>query len=723
MSHNPSSTSGSDDGFDPGYESKTPDKSRKAKRMLRDLLGRWYWIALFAILGLLASHYYLSKKPKQYTATCTLLVKHTVAPVLARGEVEEINMSGSEGMNTVAEQIRRFEVMEFVASDESIRKMPGLMPKPVNWSPDWLDKKLNRTKTASAPDVPAPAALAGMVSSWTRISIRRYTRLLDISVTHPDPEVAAAVANVLSNTYVAFIDKAKETDRDGSMALLDMKSKEAQSSIQEASTVLATYQRALVLHTELDTKEKELSEISRRYKDKHPKKIGATLAIEDAKDRFLKEFEIARTSKLDKDYWAEGGAESHPDPAVQPEDYVLVARQKLLARVGKLQSDIDSSSKLLDTMLTKMKDLDVDQEARNVIVDLSSLARVPGPPSGPDRQKIQTSGASGGLLLGVGLALLLGRLDNRYHTVAQVASETGAPILAAISEIKPRELKRAERQEKKRSGGAALQCPSNWDDLLLFRPGASTTCYAEMFRVLRASVTLLGDETKRKITLFTSALPGEGKSSISANFALAAASQGKRTLLIDFDLRRPSLHRMFGIDRNPPNGGLTDFLANQAPLHEVAVPVSGMPNLHLVASGHRAPNPGELMDALKIRELLILASRHFDVVVLDTAPLLSVPDTRVLIPLVHNSCLVVRAEYTRKSAFERALTVLEEDRSPLSGVIVNGYHEKRRLMGENYSYGYYGSDGSGGYGAYGNYGNDEPEDGKPARKNRKVKSS
>lgn len=713
-------------GTDPemsGQEGNAASGSRGMKRMIRDILGRWYWIALFVILGLISAQYYLSKKPKQYTATCTLLVKHTVAPVLARGQVEEMNMSGSEGMNTVAEQIRTFEVMQLVASDDNIRKMPGLIPDPVNWTPAWLDEKMGKKPAAKEDkEPPAPAALANMIGNWTRVSTRRYTRLLDISVTHTSPEVAAELANKIAEVYFRVVGGANKEGRAGSMDLLTEKSKIEKDLEQEATTLLANYKRSLELHAELDKKEHELSATALRYRDKHPEKIKAVKQVDEARERFIKDFEAARKLQLDGKFWETAGL---PDPAVDPENYLIVARQALLARASKLESDIARYKKMVDTMETKLKDLDLDQTARNVIVEPSSLARVPGPPSGPDRQKIQTSGAMGGVMLGMALALLLGRMDNRYHTVAQVSSETGVPILAAIAEIKPADLKRAEREEKKRYGNSTADSSDDWDKLLLFRPGVSSTTYAEMFRVLRASVSLLGDETKRKVTLFTSALPGEGKSSISTNFALAAASQGKRTLLIDFDLRRPSLHKLLGFDRNPPNGGLTDFLANQAPLHEVATPVPAMPFLHLVASGNRAPNPGELMDAQKIRELLILACRHFDVVVLDTAPLLSVPDTRILLPLVHNVCLVVRAEYTRKKAFERALQVFDEDRSPLSGVVVNAYREKRRMMGENYSYGYYGGDGSGGYGSYGiyGYGDHDQKDGKPRRKNRKVGSA
>lgn len=692
------------------------------RRVIRDVLTRWYWVALFVILGLGCAQYYLSKKPKQYTATCTLLVKHTAASVLGKSQ-EEINMTGSEGMNTVAEQIRTFEVMQMVANDENIRTMPGLVPDPVNWLPSALEEKLGKTPpTVEEKQVPAPPALASAIAGWTRVTIRRSTRLLDISVTHPNPQVSSEVANKIAQVYFSVIGGADKKGRADQIQLLDLDSKGEKEKEQQASALLATYKRSLELQNELETKEREMEATARRYRHKHPKMVEAVKTVDDVRERFIKDFEAARKLKLDESYWA---AAELPDSATDAENYTLIARQRLLTRASELDSDIVRSKRMVDTMESKKKDLSLDQTALNVIVEPASLARVPGPPSGPDQQKIQSSGAMGGLLLGVGLALLLGRLDNRYHTVAQVTSETGVPILAAISEIKLGDLKRAERDEKKFNGDTEPQTSDDWDKLLLFRPGASATTYAEMFRVLRASVSLLGDETKRKVTLFTSALPGEGKSSISANFALAAASQGKRTLLIDFDLRRPSLHRFFGCDRNPPGGGLTDFLAHQVPLHEVAMPVEGMPNLYLVASGLRAPNPGELMDAQKIRELLILAARSFDVVVLDTAPLLSVPDTRVLLPLVQNACLVVRAEYTRKKAFERALTIFSEDGSQLSGVVVNAYREKRRLMGENFSYGYYSTSRGGGYGAYGiyGYGGDDRDSAKPSRKNRKARSS
>ena len=288
-------------------------------------------------------------------------------------------------------------------------------------------------------------------------------------------------------------------------------------------------------------------------------------------------------------------------------------------------------------------------------------------------------------------------------------------MLGAIADIKLNHLEVAERQywKKNPSNKADVEgAVKKWDKRLVFRRGVSATSYAEMYRVLRASISLLGDETKRKITLFTSSLPGEGKTLTSANFAVAAAGQGRKTLLIDMDLRKPSLHKFFGLSRVQDHGGLTECLANLAPFEQVICRETGQPNLHIILAGKTAPNPGELLETGHLNELLAQACREYDVVVLDTAPILAVPDTRIIAPLAHNMCLVARSEHSPKGAVRRALQILEEDGTHLSGLIFNGFKEKRRLMGENYSYGYYKTSRYGrayryGYGgSYGAYGSE-----------------
>jgi tyrosine-protein kinase Etk/Wzc len=242
----------------------------------------------------------------------------------------------------------------------------------------------------------------------------------------------------------------------------------------------------------------------------------------------------------------------------------------------------------------------------------------------------------------------------------------------------------------------------------VFRQGLEQSQYAEMYRVLRASITLLGDEAVRKVTMFTSAIPGEGKTLTSVNLAMAAAAQGKSVLLIDLDLRKPAVHKLFGVRQDQTGFGSTQVLAGQCSLKDAVYRGAGVRNLDIILSGTRAPRPGELLVTHRLMALLAEARSRYDVVVVDSAPLLAVPDTRVIAPLVDACCLVVRAESTPQGAVLAALELLASNESLPDGLVFNAYSVKRRLPGYHY-YSYYGQGPYSSYGAtyqygYGNYG-------------------
>ena len=699
-----------------------PDPARgvghdKMHRLKLDLIGRWYWIILGGVLGILAASYYLSKSPKRYTAAASLLIKQQTASVMMNAnQVEEIDLRSVEAMNTVAERIRRTDLIERVASRQDVRELHGLISPPVDWVPAWLNSKLDRKSPGSeVVDLTPPAApaLSRMINGWLTVSIRRNTRLIDISITHPVPDVAKALADAVAREYLAEIASSRNAERTKQIDLLENESKQARSSIQAARDALSIYTRTLEVHKTLDTKESDFEALGRRYLPKHPKIITASTELQQLRDQFIREFEDARQAASDKAYWDVASKEL-PDRQSHPDDYLHSARQLLLARIGVLESETLSATTVYNTMLTRIKETSVNKESTDSNADINNLARVPDKPSAPVPTIVMAGGTMGGFGCGVLLAFLLIRLDSRYHTVSQISSETGVTVLGAIADIKLHHLEVAERQYLKRNPDDLTDPHSAWDKRLVFRRGTSNTSYAEMYRVMRASISLLGDESKRKITLFTSSLPGEGKSLTSTNFAIAAAGQGRKTLLIDMDLRKPSIHKFFGLPRAQDGGGLTECLANLATFENVVIHETGQTNLHLILGGKSAPNPGELLETGRLHELLAQASKDYDVVVLDTAPILAVPDTRIIAPFAHNMCLVARAEYTPKGAIQRTLQILAEDGTLISGLIFNGFVEKRRLMGENYSYGYYKTSRYGrsyryGYGkAYGAYGN-EPE--------------
>ncbi len=698
-------TQNTDDWIDDDKRDGNPNGSNTSKRLLQDLLGRWYWIALGMVLGGGFALYYLSKAPKAYCASATLLLKEKTASVLGKDQADEINLGSIEAMNTVAERLKRRVLLEKVASREDVKDLQGIAPAAVRWLPamvsEWLGDKAANRLPVLAPRMD-PAALAGGIGSWMGVSVRRGTRLLDITITHPSPEVAKVLADAICLEYLAETTGVRSNGRTNTIELLTEKSEEARKNLQASQKAYSAYQRALIGHEELEVKEREVVELKRRYRAKHPEMVKVVAQVAGLQVRFLADFEASVKSGMDEAYWKE--SESSLNPASQSlSERLEIARRMLLSRTAVLRSEIQSQESVFNLMLTKMQQVDVNQAEQDSEVEISNLAQVPGMPVSPVASKIMILGLLGGLAVGAGIAFGAVCLDNKFHTVMQVEEMLGLPVLAAISRIPALAIAKAAAKETDGPNREALELEKKWDPKIVFRQGMANSGFAEMFRVLRASITLLGPEERRKITLFTSAIPGEGKTLTSVNFALAAAGQGKRVLLIDLDLRRPTVHLAFGLTSSSNEAGVTSYLAGKAQLEEAIIhDVSGT-GLDLMVSGVCAPNPGELLSEQRLAALMAAVRGIYDVVVLDTAPLLAVPDTRVVAAHADNVCLVVRAEYVPKGATRRAMQLLAAGRTPLAGVVFNGFRERKRLVGLNYSYGSYkyGSRGN----AYG-YGNE-----------------
>ncbi len=700
-----------DDDFDGGGSRQAGQE--KMKLLVSDLFGRWHWVALGLILGVLGGFYYLSKAPQIYQARSTLLIKQQTSSVISRDQVDELDMRSLEGLNTLAERITRPELMQKVAARPDVRGLPGLMPPETQWLPDWALPWFGKSKEDKEKSlgVPPPASLAGAIANWTEISVRRGTRLLDVFVSHPSPEVAKTVADAIVVEYQAELTGARSSGRDSSLQILINESEAARNRLQTSQNALASYQRALVTLKELESRETIAGELARRYLPKHPKMIAAQAELVAFQKQFLAEFDSARTSTADRDYWEKHSAEW--SSAKDDDDRLQNARRLLLARGSVLESEIASQNSVFNTILTRIHEADINQQAVESEMEIDSHAQLPRLPVSPKNSRVLAMATIGGLAFGVLLALFFIRLDNKIHTVSQAERETGLPVLAAISEIPARAVGSSARN-KKTEGTKVPAARQGWSPLLMFQEGSSSTTFAEMFRVLRASVSLLGDEKKRRTTLFSSALPGEGKTFIAGNFALAAAHQGKRTLLIDLDLRKPAMHKLFGMKRDSHPQGVTEVLSGQASFQDAIFKDTGADHLHLMLSGRRAPNPGELLNASSLEEFLATAVAAYDVVVIDSAPLLAVPDTRIIAGLADNFCLVVRGNFVPKGAARRVIEMLRHDHNTPSGIVFNGFSEKRRLMGQNYTYGNYQTSRFGkqyryGYGSYGSYGSDQED--------------
>jgi capsular exopolysaccharide synthesis family protein len=682
-----------DTAADADYEMDEPRTNGPSRgmRLLIDLLGRWYWIALALLCGGAGSVYYLSRAPKIYSASSSILVKEQTGAVMGKDQTDEINMSSVVAMNTVIEQLKRQALLEAVAERDEVRGLQSILPPEVRWLPPllsgWLGDKVDEGDPVAAASIQTDV-LAGMIGSWTSVSMRRGTRLLDISVSHTSPEVAKVLADAVSLEYLAQTTGAKSSGRRSTIELLTEKSEQSRQSLQESQKAFSAYQRALSGHEELQIKEREVVELTRRYRAKHPELINGLAQVVNLQNRFLGDFAAAIKSGADAAYWADADVPLASSAQDLPERLEM-ARRMLLSRTSVLKSEIQSQESVFNAMLTKMQQVDVNQAEQESAIEINSLAQLARLPVSPVGSKVITKGLLGGLFVGTVLALLLVRLDNKFHTVMQVEELLGLPVFAAVVVIQQESKAKLAAQAPGRNVPEALEIEKNWDPKIVFRQALCDSSYAEMYRVLRAAITLLGSEEKRKVTLFTSAIPGEGKTVTSINYALAAAGQGKRVLLIDLDLRRPAVHKAFGLPRDGGSKGVTAYLAGKYSFAESILQNISGTGLDLMVSGMKAPNPGELLSGAQLDSFLAEARSKYDVIVLDTAPLLAVPDTRVIAKYADNLCMVIRAEYVPKGAALRVLRLLEAGHTPLAGVVLNAFRERRSLIDFNYSYGYY----------------------------------
>jgi capsular exopolysaccharide synthesis family protein len=223
---------------------------------------------------------------------------------------------------------------------------------------------------------------------------------------------------------------------------------------------------------------------------------------------------------------------------------------------------------------------------------------------------------------------------------------------------------------------------------------------AESYRNLRTNIQFAQVDRPLKTVMVTSANPSEGKSTTVANLAIAFAQSGKRVLLVDADLHRPSLHKLFNIRGNP---GLSDFIFGNS-TYDGVVQKNIMDNLDIICSGTAAPNPAEVPGSQNMKILFSQAKQVYDIVLFDSPPVLSATEVSVLAAEVDGTVLVVSWDETRAPEVEAAMESLGSVGAMVLGVLLNNFNARKayggytQLSGRRYGYGQYDIQGANGNG-------------------------
>ena len=348
---------------------------------------------------------------------------------------------------------------------------------------------------------------------------------------------------------------------------------------------------------------------------------------------------------------------------------------KLEAQQSRLSATVGTMQRTFDNLQSEYQLARIAESVDDGRVQFIDEATLPTFAVSPNRKRAITYSVMVGLLLGFALAFGLDRLDDSVKSPDELRDQMELPMLGLIPAI------RGERGSRRGTDPTVGRLLTHADP---------RSPVAEAYRSMRTNLAFARAQQSPQAIVVASPGPADGKSTTVANLAITFAQQGQRTLLIDADLRRAVLDKAFGVSRSP---GLTEVIIGETTLEKV-VHETSVPNLSVVASGRFPPNPAELLGSTRMQEVLHDAKARFDVVLLDSPPLLAVTDAAVLSTMVDGVVLVIRTERTKREAVRRALGHIRSVRGRLLGAVLNDVDMR--------SGAYYGSYGHYYYSYYGN---------------------
>ena len=672
---------------------------------------RAWIIALCFCVAAFATAAYLIRTPRIFASKVVLQVEQEEAKVINIQRVQQEDLQSQEFLKTVEQTLQNRTLLERVIETNRLSSDPRFV--------------------SGGQDRPSQEQLVTRLSHMVDVKLRKGTRLIDIKVEHTSPELTEVVANSLVREYMrqnyennfaasqianefliveATTLKRKLDDSENALqtykeqmqsaSLEDRqnvvveKLKELSARVTEAKSqriihetaykqvqalgndinalmvisAVANDPRVTEIRSNIAKQESEVANLKQRYLEKHPKLIQAQSELAEWKNALQKAIlNVPRTVR--SAYESSRAAEQALEQALREQETAALELNKKSIRYNSLAREVESDRALYASVINRMKETSVTKELKANKVRVIQQAAVPERPIKPDKLKVIVMGLLAGLGGGLLLALFHNALDRSLKTVDQTEEYLGLPVLSAIPKF---------------SGALGAK-----RKLIVADDAQSSE--AESFRTLRTALSMLGRKEDRKVFLFTSAVPAEGKTFCSLNYALSLAQQGLRTLIIDCDLRRPMVEKTL-LNNNKRGFGLTDYLTAQQSFQSV-VHTTETDNFSYIPAGTDAPNPAELLAKTGIDGLIDEALLHFDRIVVDSAPIHAVSDTLLILNRIQTLCLVVRARKTPKNSVRRAVLLLREAEAPMAGVVLNLLPRTRNAAyyyASYYDYGYHG---------------------------------
>lgn len=635
----------------------------------------------------------------QYQLIRSTSVAQKVVKMLSLDRTYDSYLKGDkEGANIVGGTIKWFKDVFSV-----ILKVTGIT-KP---QPDALNKK-----EASADELMSKAnLLAKTISSSIIVSPIKNSKLVNISYMSTNPELAALIVNSVAKAYMEDILEIKMSTSKYAMRWMTEKADEERSRLEKSEGALQEYMRSKDIVTlenriamvpeklsevatkiaAAETKRKEMEslynkvrevskninnaetlpvissdptvqslraqilkadqnimEMSKKVGPKHPSMISAIADLKVLKDK--REQEIRRVVESVKNEYelARTNEENFRKMASQTKADTLNLSEKFM-QYEALKRETETNKQLFDAILKKIKEQDITQDIQTVTVWVVEKAETPKSPSKPKKSLNILYGLICGLMGGIGMAFFVEYLDNTVKSPEDIEVKLGAPVLGIVTLLKSRD--------------------KNMEEIVLKEPQSA---FAESYKVIRTAILLSSAVRPPKNILITSIVPGEGKTVTAVNLAMTIAQVEHSVLLIDSDLRKPRIHKIFGLNNSK---GLSTYLAGASDIDVISL--ESVKNLNIITSGPIPPNPSELLGSSKMFDLIKVLSEKFDIIIWDSAPLLSVTDSLILSKILDGTIIVARAGETTYESIGRGLKSLSDIESHFLGIIINALDVKK----------------------------------------------
>ncbi len=659
-----------------------------------------------------------------YRSTALLLIENTKSKALTLADLYDIQgSSGQESFNSQVQILKSRPIAEVVIKKLDLMKNPDF-----NKLKDlyWFEAEPQGTPA----EIESKNFERGLVRFSKELTIEPVlkSQIVKISFDSTDKVLSAQVANAIADAYIENDLEARSmmtsrasmwlTERmEGLRKKLEESEKALQQyreqeniidnkgvvlsgsgkQLEEISTNLITSQQRLAeaesaynqvkshRRDEIDTLEslpavlkspgvqqmkeaesvaaRKLNELKSRYTAEHPKVLAAESEFKSAHDAVKREV-MAVVNGITKDYElarANVAATSRTLDSMKAEIQNLSRKE---FQLGVLQREAESNKQLYDLFVNRAKETDVATNLQSTAGRVVDPAVVAINPLRPKKLEIIGIALVLGLLAGVALVFVLDYLDSTLHSSADVERRLGEDVLGTV-------------QILEQTGGKKI-VPGR---AFLEDPNSS---FAESIRTIRTAVLLSAIDEPHRVVMVTSTIPAEGKTTMAINLAFALG-QMKRVLLVDGDIRRPTLAEAIGgMDGGK---GLVDFLADAAPLKECIHPTESK-NVFVLPAGKRFNSPLELLSSNRFSETIAKVREMFDVVLIDCPPLKPVSDALVISRYANAVLFMVKADTTPHQLASAAIKRLHSVDAPLLGVVLNHLDLKKSDRYGHYSYKY-----------------------------------